>query len=444
MSGVLGRFFTKKEKRSGGGDRQSSLDTGCSSIDTGGNTIDTGDTQETSSSVEFVDCPFLGHRYYQPVRELIRQSLGQVYLAVNKETGQQVVIKLIERGPTVSKHVESELLLHRKCTGHPNIIQLIEVFLTQHYLAIVLEYAPGGDLLDYVTTKGRLSESEARWFFQQLVMGLAYFHSVGVDHRELNINNKLLTGDPSRPILKIQDFTYRRATPCSSTSLGSLCWGPGYVLVYKSEQINSDPNSALGSLPYTAPEVLTNTLRHGHQADVWSLGVALFKMVCGRFPFERSEDQRDQRTAVQNVLSRIAKARRRWEAGEQRGRSGARGGVDYMIPSTVSPQLQDLLRRMLVRQPDQRLTLPQIMTHPWFAAEMPPGLMEINARVNGSLAKQSEDELVAVVREAQQSVRVIDADNVDDLADDILAEEEVDDILEELSLANSGDLNMQS
>lgn len=93
-----------------------------------------------------MDCPFLGHRcpctrpagrhcphfpplppsyiptvrhltlcrYYQPVRELVRQSLGQVYLALNKETGQEVIVKLIERGPTVSKHVERELLLHRR------------------------------------------------------------------------------------------------------------------------------------------------------------------------------------------------------------------------------------------------------------------------------------------------------------------------------------------
>ena len=51
----------------------------------------------------------------------------------------------------------------RKCTGHPNIIQLYEVFITQHYLAIVLEYASGGDLLDYVNAKGGLSEDEARW-----------------------------------------------------------------------------------------------------------------------------------------------------------------------------------------------------------------------------------------------------------------------------------------
>ena len=67
----------------------------------------------------------------------------------------------------------------------------------------------------------------------------------------------------------------------------------------KSEQINSDPNSALGSLPYTAPEVLSNTMRHGHQADVWSLGVALYKMCVGLYPFERLIDATDSRTAVQ-------------------------------------------------------------------------------------------------------------------------------------------------
>lgn len=333
-------------------------------------------------------------------------------------------------------------------------MQLIEVFLTPRFLAIVLEYAPGGDLLEYVTTKEQLSggvrradgvgwrellrafwravalhsatsrraswagalacrravlpagaapailhvprillpppgpqpvsslpsapltapcrpsapaapparpaaEDEARWFFQQLTVGLAYLHSIGVDNRELNLNNKLLTGDKTRPLLKINDFTYRRAarlvpggvwclycagagaglsgcrdcaqqlarrahhvlpaaagrtaagcaharhpTPAARCSLACLrglrprppCAPPACS---KSEQINSDPNSALGSLPYTAPEVLSNTMRHGHQADVWSLGVALYKMCVGRYPFERPEDAADARTAVQ-------------------------------------------------------------------------------------------------------------------------------------------------
>ena len=221
----------------------------------------------------------------------------------------------------------------------------------------------------------------------------------GVDNRELNLNNKLLTGEATRPVLKINDFTYRwaplglkfgrimhgrgecniatvawpvtprwhrralllapwldRCSSCSSRLLPLSC--------SKSEQINSDPNSALGSLPYTAPEVLSNTMKHGHQvggpagqwavcvlrgprchelrcvsmaacacgcqalqvwvrscrssapthhpteltplvssrpaqADVWSLGVALYKMCVGLYPFERLEDAADARTAVQ-------------------------------------------------------------------------------------------------------------------------------------------------
>lgn len=384
----LRSVFSSRKHREGAasGSRGNSLDGSM-------NTATTDDTGgEATSSVDFVDCPFLGHRYYEPVRELFRTTLGQVYLARNKENGQQVVIKMIERGPAVSKHVENELLIHRKCTGHTHIVQLIEVFLTQRFLAIVLEYAPGGDLLDYVTSKDHLSEDESRWFFQQLAVGLAYFHSIGQDNRELNLNNKLLTGDATRPLLKINDFTYS-----------------------KSEQINSDPNSALGSLPYTAPEVLSNTMRHGHQADVWSLGVALYKMCVGLYPFERLEDASDARTAVQNVLGRIAR-------------------VEYRIPEDMSPDLRDLLGRMLVKDPGQRISMPGIMSHPWFRRNMPEGLLELNSRVNPEKARQSEEEVVGIVREAQLSTRVIDADNIDEMADDILAEEEADDLLEELSL----------
>lgn len=229
------------------------------------------------------------------------------------------------------------------------------------------------------------AEDESRWFFQQLTVGMAYLHSIGVDNRELNLNNKLLTGDKTRPLLKINDFTYRwgrrACAPLGISWRGVCVWGgvgcgcvcvggvrvgwgfwgemrrqtssaertasstsrrstfglllrrawrwappmraparppcsprtgcaraltpppparaPPSLLRSKSEQINSDPNSALGSLPYTAPEVLSNTMRHGHQADVWSLGVALYKMCVGRYPFERPEDAADARTAVQ-------------------------------------------------------------------------------------------------------------------------------------------------
>ncbi|GAB4815243.1 hypothetical protein N2152v2_002289 [Parachlorella kessleri] len=381
--------------------RNQSLDTAGSSMPIETDASGTVGEASMGSVADFADCPFLGHRYYEPIRELYRQSFGYVYLARHKETGQEVVIKLLERGPSVTTHVEQELLIHRKCTGHPNIIQLYEVFITQHYLAIVLEYASGGDLLDYVNAKGGLSEDEARWFFQQLVLGISYFHSIGVENREIKLDNKLLTGDPSRPLVKVIDFTYS-----------------------KSEQINSDPNSALGSLPYTAPEVLSNSMKHGRHADVWSLGVALYKLVTGYYPFERPEDGRDQRSAVQSILSRIAR-------------------VDYAIPPEFekSPELRDLVCRMLVKEPERRISTQQIISHPWFQKNLPSGFMETNQKVNPGLHQQSEADICAVVREAQLSTRHLDPENIDVITDDVLNEEEVDDILEELSLTSDGDYN---
>jgi serine/threonine-protein kinase SRK2 len=134
-----------------------------------------------------------------------------VYLARNRVTGDDVVIKLIERGPAITRHVANELVIHRKCTGHPLITQLIEVFLTPRHLAIVMEYVPGGDLMELITARGCLPEDEARWLFQQLVVGIAYLHSVGVNNREMKLSNKLLAPgkDEARPVLKIHDFLYK-------------------------------------------------------------------------------------------------------------------------------------------------------------------------------------------------------------------------------------------
>lgn len=123
---------------------------------------------------------------------------------------------------------------------------------------------------------------------------------------------------------------------------------------------------------------------------------------------------------MQNVLSRIAR-------------------VEYRIPNDMSPELQDLLGRMLVKDPGQRITMPGIMSHAWFTKDMPAGINILETQVDPAKAKQSEEEVLRVVREAQQSTRVIDADNIDEMADDILAEEEADDLLEELSLSRGGD-----
>jgi serine/threonine-protein kinase SRK2 len=329
-----------------------------------------------------------------------------------------VAIKLVERGASVTRHVAAELLAHRRCAGHPFITQLVEVFLTPRHLAIVLEYVAGGDLLELVDARGGLPEDEARRLFQQLAVGMLYLHSLGVHGREMKLDNKLLaypgaelaaeggsaaarlaaSAGPAapavgRPTLKIQDFTYSR-----------------------SDQINSDPHSALGSLPFTSPEALDNSMASGPAADVWALGVALYKMSTGLYPFERPEDGAKPRAAIQAVLARIARA-------------------DYALPPALSPPLRDLLARMLVRDPRERLALEDVPRHPWFLAELPPGLLEVNAGVDPEAsAKQGEAALRALVVEAAAPLRTVDAEYVEDMADEILNEEEADDLLDELNL----------
>lgn len=371
---------------------------------------------------------------------MYRQAMGSLlYMARRKDNGRQVVIKLIERGSSVTNHVLNELIIHRKCTGHPYITQLLDVFLTPRFLAIVLErVGSGDDLLTRVeASPGGLSEPEVRWFFKQLVIAMAYLHSLGVNNREMKLDNKLLVDPPMEHAIAILDSSatidvvadVAASPPPSSSSpyptvkIQDFCYS-------KSDQINSDPNSALGSLPYTAPEVLNNTMVVGTHADVWSLGVALYKMATGMYPFDRPDDE--AKTKIQKVLTRIEK-------------------VDYVIPDHLSADLKDLLSKMLVADPTKRISLEKIFQHPWFNKDLPPGAvavtyedscchgMMIGAAAGGG-PSQSEEEMVALVKTAQEVMRPMDSDNIEAMADEILNEEEVDDILDELCLAEGDDL----
>ena len=366
-----------------------------------------------------------------------------------------------------------------------------------------MEHVPGGDILDLVRENGALPENQARWLFQQLIIGMMYTHSQGACNRDIKLQNKLITWEeagevgntaaaqrgssiasthaaatPTSGIGGLVNGIISRISPSVSTATGTTPVGANFsdatrngdggissirgssppdgttaaegipmerspspaldhtaagetwsghgtlalpavkiqdFMYSKSEQINSDPHSALGSLPYTAPEVLNNSIAQGTAADVWALGVALFKMVTGLYPFQRPEDDGEARAAVQAVLARIAR-------------------VDYVIPESLSPELRELLARMLVRNPEGRMRLEEILEHPWVKRDMPAGLLQLNTRVDPTAAPMSEEALRVLIGEAQQSLRPLDVENIDDLADEILNEEEADDLLDELSL----------
>lgn len=122
--------------------------------------------------------------------------------------GEHVAIKFIPRGRYINKYVAREIVNHSHLL-HPHIVQFKEVFLTADYLAIAMEYVAGGDMFAYVKRRGGLEEDEARWFFQQLIMALAYSHEIGVVNRDIKLENTLLNNG-KRPLLKICDFGYSK------------------------------------------------------------------------------------------------------------------------------------------------------------------------------------------------------------------------------------------
>ena len=152
--------------------------------------------------------PLVDHPRYRKIRELNTGAFGFVLLAEDRETKENVAIKFLPRGPRINVNVEREVLNHKNLLHH-HVIQFKGVFLTRHYLAIVMEFAPGGDLMDYIRNRRGISEDLARWFFQQLIFGLDYCHRMGVANRDIKLENTLLD-ESAWPLVKICDFGYSK------------------------------------------------------------------------------------------------------------------------------------------------------------------------------------------------------------------------------------------
>ncbi|KAI8530292.1 hypothetical protein RHMOL_Rhmol11G0045500 [Rhododendron molle] len=235
-----------------------------------------------------------------------------------------------------------------------------EVLSTPTHLAIVMEYAAGGELFARICSAGRFSEDEARFFFQQLISGVSYCHSMEICHRDLKLENTLLDGSPT-PRLKICDFGYS-----------------------KSALLHSQPKSTVGTPAYIAPEVLSRKEYDGKIADVWSCGVTLYVMLVGAYPFEDPEDPRNFRKTIGRIMS-----------------------VQYSIPDyvRVSADCRQLLSRIFVANPSKRITIPEIKQHPWFLKSMPKELIEGEKtkyeESSHDQPLQSVEEIMRIIQEAK-------------------------------------------
>jgi len=285
-----------------------------------------------NTSAELAD-----HPKYKKLKEINRGAFGVVVLAEERATGNQVAIKFIKRGPRVTKYVLREIVNHRSLI-HPHIVQFKEVFLTKRCLATAMEYCNGGDMLDYVVKRGGLPETSSRWFFQQLVSAVDYLHKMGFASRDIKLDNVLLD-DSRRPLMKLCDFGYSK------------------------HERDSAPGSTVGTPAYLAPEVIRASEKDPYDAklaDIWSCGVFLYASTIGTYPFYRPQDRGNPKE-VQLMIQRILR-------------------LQYKIPENgdVSPELRDLLSKMLVDDPQQRISMCEIQRHPWYLTDLPEGVMDMN------------------------------------------------------------------
>ncbi|KAM9343369.1 serine/threonine-protein kinase SIK1 [Pholidichthys leucotaenia] len=256
--------------------------------------------------------------FYEIIRTLGKGNFAVVKLARHKVTKTQVAIKIIDKtrlNPTNMEKIYREVQI-MKLLNHPHIIKLYQVMETKDMLYIVTEYAKNGEMFDYLTSNGHMSEAEARKKFWQILTAVDYCHRHHIVHRDLKTENLLLDANMN---IKLADF--------------------GFGNFYNA----GEPLSTwCGSPPYAAPEVFEGKEYEGPQLDIWSLGVVLYVLVCGSLPFDGP--------SLPALRQRVTEGR-------------------FRIPFFMSQDCENLIRKMLVVDPAKRISVAQIKQHRWMLAD---------------------------------------------------------------------------
>ncbi|XP_052469536.1 MAP/microtubule affinity-regulating kinase 3 isoform X3 [Carassius gibelio] len=310
--------------------------------------------------------PLIGN--YRLLKTIGKGNFAKVKLARHILTGSEVAIKIIDKtqlNPTSLQKLSREVTI-MKNLNHPNIVKLFEVIETEKTLFLVMEYASGGEVFDYLVAHGRMKEKEARAKFRQIVSAVQYCHQKHIVHRDLKAENLLLDADMN---IKIADFGFSNEFMVGN-KLDTFC----------------------GSPPYAAPELFQGKKYDGPEVDVWSLGVILYTLVSGSLPFDGQN--------LKELRERVLRGK-------------------YRIPFYMSTDCENLLKRFLVLNPAKRGTLEQIMKERWINAgfdddELKPflepeadisdqkridvivGMGFSREKIQESLSKMNYDEITAV------------------------------------------------
>jgi tRNA A-37 threonylcarbamoyl transferase component Bud32 len=263
-----------------------------------------------------LDTKFIDDRYMLQQNTILGEgAFGKVSLAIDKRDKKKVAIKRISRRKmaqvNATEYVKREIEIMKKLK-HKNIIALVDFIETDHSYYIVMEYCDGGSLdIEY----NQYSEQEAWKIFVQLAEAVRYIHECGVIHRDLQLSNICMHNG----VVKLLDFGL---SDVFENSVGITCE-------------HDSKRGVLGNASHCAPEVLTEQGGYNKSTDIWSLGVCLYRLLFGCFPFN----------PVHNVFV-----------------------MKYTVgleEEDLSDEVRDLLRHMLEKSPNQRYTIEQVLEHAW-------------------------------------------------------------------------------
>ncbi|PWN29491.1 Pkinase-domain-containing protein [Jaminaea rosea] len=282
---------------------------------------------EREKKKDYKDPPNIGP--WQLGKLIGQGASGRVRLAQHAQTGQQAAVKIVPRQLLASSRmslgemsqkqdkltlgIEREIVI-MKLIEHPNLLGLWDVYETSKELFLVMEYVAGGELFDHLVAKGRLRPHEARAYFRQIIFGVDYCHRFNICHRDLKPENLLLDG--SKRVVKVADFGMAALQPVERM-LETSC----------------------GSPHYASPEIVSGKSYKGSASDIWSCGIILFALLCGRLPFDDPN--------ITRLLHKVRDGR-------------------FDMPDALEPAAKDLIWRMLEVDPEKRYKMSDIIRHPWF------------------------------------------------------------------------------
>ncbi|XP_050176453.1 serine/threonine-protein kinase PLK4 isoform X2 [Myiozetetes cayanensis] len=245
-------------------------------------------------------------------------SFAGVYRAVSLKTGLEVAIKMIDKKAMhkvgMVQRVQNEVKIHCQLK-HPSILELYNYFEDSNYVYLILEMCHNGEMSRYIKNRKKpFSEDEARHFLHQIITGMLYLHSHGILHRDLTLSNILLTNNMN---VKIADFGLATQLKMPHEKHYTMCGTPNYI----------------------SPEIATRS-PHGLESDVWSLGCMFYTLLIGKPPFDTD--------TVKNTLNKVVLA-------------------DYEMPAFLSREAQDLIHRLLRKNPADRLSLSSVLDHPFMS-----------------------------------------------------------------------------